>query len=102
MHKIINRIKEKKASKRFDVEIPEFNVKDCLKEEGIKIRVKNSEEKYLDVIFKVSTKFSSDPDGYGEDLESFAASFSDIWRNFAINASTLCASVFSGSPSFLG
>lgn len=76
LHKIINRIKEKKASKRFDVEIPEFNVKDCLKEEGIKIRVKNSEEKYLDVIFKVSTKFSSDPDGYGEDLESFAASFS--------------------------
>ena len=31
LHKIINRIKEKKASKRFDVEIPEFNVKDCLK-----------------------------------------------------------------------
>lgn len=81
LHKIINRIKEKKASKRFDVEIPEFNVKDCLKEEGIKIRVKNSEEKYLDVIFKVSTKFSSDPDGYGEDLESFAASFSYTAKN---------------------
>ena len=56
-------------------------MKDCLKEEGIKIRVKNSEEKYLDVIFKVSTKFSSDPDGYGEDLESFAASFSYTAKN---------------------
>ena len=61
LREIINRIKEKKISRQFDVEIPEFNVEDCLKEEGVKIRVKNSKEKYLDVIFKVLKEFHTIP-----------------------------------------
>ena len=81
LREIINRIKEKKISRQFDVEIPEFNVEDCLKEEGIKIRVKNSKGKQLNIIFKVSEKISLDPDGYGPDLESFKASFSYTAEN---------------------
>lgn len=84
LREIINRIKEKKISRQFDVEIPEFNVEDCLKEEGVKIRVKNSKEKYLDVIFKVSERISYDPDGYTSPLESFAASFSYTAKNGCI------------------
>lgn len=84
LREIINRIKEKKISRQFDVEIPEFNVEDCLKEEGVKIRVKNSKEKYLDVIFKVSEEISYDPDGYTSPLESFAASFSYTAKNGCI------------------
>lgn len=61
LHKIINRIKEKKASKRFDVEIPEFNVKDCLKEEGIKIRVKIQKKNTLMLFLKFLQNFPRIP-----------------------------------------
>lgn len=82
LRKMINRIKENKLGfRRFNVEMPEFDVQDLLKEDGIKIQVKDSKEKSHDVIFKVSASYLEDPDGYTSTSETLSASFSCTTAN---------------------